>query len=141
MNPLNDDELNALLQQAKAKPPQPSRELAARTLQAYHRGVARPGIVRRLLLRPVSLPLAFGAFAAVLLILIGALGNQALRAPFVVVRTRTVDVPVLQERIVYRECPAEPPSSSPLIATLTFREMRPVRQIRPRVVRSIRDDQ
>jgi hypothetical protein len=124
MNPLNDDELNALLQQAKAKLPHPSPELAARTMRAYRGSVARPTALR----------LVFGALAAVLLILIGALGDRLLRAP--VVRTRTVEVPV-----VYRECPAEPPGSSPQIATLTFKEMRPVRQIRPRVVRSIRDDQ
>lgn len=122
MNPLNDDELNALLQQAKGTTPQPSQELAARTQQAYRRSVARP----------TSLRLVFGALAAMLLILIGALGDRLLRAPVV----RTVEVPV-----VYRECPAEPPGSSPQIATLTFKEMRPVRQIRPRVVRSIRDDQ
>jgi hypothetical protein len=131
MNPLNDDELNALLQQAKEKPPQPSRELAARTLQAYRSGVARP----------VSLRLAFAALAASLLILIGALGDRTLRAPTVVVRTRTVEVPVMQERVVYRDCPAKPPGSSPQIATLTLKELQPVRQIRPRVVRSIRDDQ
>jgi hypothetical protein len=141
MNPLNDDELNALLQEAKAQPPRPSRELAARTLEAYRGGVARTALWRRLLLRPVSLPLAFGALAAVLLILIGALGDRALRTPAVVERTRNVEVPVVHERVVLRDCPAEPQPSNPQIAALTFREMRPVRQIRPRVVRSIRDDQ
>jgi hypothetical protein len=140
MNPLNDDELNALLQEAKVKPPQPSRELAARTLEAYQRSVARPKIVRRLLFRPVSLSLAFAGAAAMLLILIGAVGDWALREPSAV-RTQSVQVPVVHERIVYRECPAEPSGSSPQIATLTFREMRPVRQIKPRVVRSIQDDQ
>jgi hypothetical protein len=141
MNPLNDDELNALLQEAKAKPPQPSRDLAARTLEAYQRNMARPAFWRRLLLRRVSLPAAFGAPAAVLLILMGALGERVLRAPSVITRTRPVEVPVVHERVVYRECPAEPSGSSPQIATLTFREMRPVLQIRPRVVRSIQDDQ
>jgi hypothetical protein len=133
--------LTALLQQAKAKPPQPSRELAARTLHAYQGGMARPAIWRRLLLRPVSLPVAFGALAAVLLILIGALGDRALRASSVAVRTLSMGVPSVKERVVYRECPAEQPGSSPQIATLTLSEMRPVRQIRPRVVRSIQDDQ
>jgi hypothetical protein len=135
MNPLNDDELNALLQQAKAKPPQPSRELMARTRKAYQRDVAGPAFWRGLLLRRISLPVAFGAPAAVLLILAGALGERALMPPSVVIRTRPV------ERVVFRECPAEPPGSSPQIATLTFREMRPVRKIKPRVVRSIQDDQ
>jgi hypothetical protein len=141
MNPLNDDELTALLQQAKAKPLRPSSELSARTMQAYHRSAAGPGTVRRLLFRPVSSPLAFAALAAALLILIGAVGDRVLRAPSVIVRSRSVEVPVVHERVVYRGCPAETTSSSPLIATPTFREMRPVRQIRPRVVRSIRDDQ
>jgi hypothetical protein len=133
MIPLNDDELNALLQQAKAKPPHAPRELAARTMRAYQAAVNRPVIGRK--------PLVFVALAAALLILIGALGDRVLRAPSVVVRIRSVEVPVVRERIVYRDCLAEPPAATSQIDTLTFREMRPVRQIRPRVVRSIRDDQ
>jgi hypothetical protein len=141
MNPLNDDELNSLLGQAKIDPPKPSPELMARTLQAYQRGVGRPTMFRHRLFRRVSVPLPIGAVAALLLVFLGMLAGRALRPPSEIVQTRTVEVPVAQERIVYRDCEAPPPTKSSPIASLSFREMKPVRQISPRIVRSIGDDQ
>ncbi len=140
MSPLNDDELNSLLEQAKSDAPEPRPDLAARALRAYQANMVKPRNWRRLLLRPVAIPWPLGIFAAVLLVLIGAVAGRNFRRPSVIVQSHRVEVPVAREHIVYRDCPAgqEP---SPRIATLTFKEFQPVRQIRPRVVRSIRDDQ
>ena len=141
MSPLNDDELNSLLEQAKNKPPEPRPELTLRALRAYQENVARPPHWRRLLLWPVPIPLPVGILAAVLLILIGAAGDRAFKRPSVVGQTRLVEVPVTREHVVYRNCPAGQQESNPSIAALTFKEFQPVREIKPRVVRSIRDDQ
>jgi len=140
MSPLNDDELNSLLEQAKSKPPEPRPEMTLRALRAYQENVVRPPLWRRFLLRPVPIPLPVGILAVVLLILIGAAGDRAFR-PSVVGQTRLVEVPVTREHVVYRNCPAGQPESGPSIAGLTFKEFQPVREIKPRVVRSIRDDQ
>jgi len=145
MSPLNDDELISLLEQAKSKPPEPTPELAARVMRAYQANVAGPPKWRRLLLRPVPIPLPLGILAAVSLVVIGSVGGRSFWLPSVVVQTRIVEVPVTRERIVYRDvcrdCPGGPQESSPTVASLTFKEFKPVRQIRPRVIRSIRDDQ
>ena len=141
MSPLNDDELNSLLEQAKSKPQEPRPELMLRALRVYQENVARPRHWRRLLLWPVPIPLPVGILAAVLLILIGAAGGRAFRRPSVVGQTRLVEVPVTREHVVYRNCPAGQQESNPSIASLTFKEFQPVREIKPRVVRSIRNDQ
>jgi hypothetical protein len=141
MSQLNDDELSSLLGQAKSKQPEPRPELTVRALRAYQENVARPPDWRRLLLRPVPVPLPFGIFAAVLLILIGAAGDRTFRRPSVVEQTRMVEVPVTREHVVYHNCPAGQQEPSSSIASLSFKEFQPVREIKPRVVRSIRDDQ
>ena len=139
MSPLNDDELTSLLQHAKNQPPEPTPELAARALRAYQANVVRPRSWRQFLLRPVPIPLPLGLLAAVLLILIGAVGGRMFRRPSVTMQT--VEVPVMREHIAYRDCPAGQQESSPPIARLTFKEFQPVSQIKPRVVRSIRNEQ
>jgi hypothetical protein len=139
MNPLNDDELSSLLEQAKSKPPEPRPEMTLRALRAYKEHVARPHW-RWLLLRPFPIRLPVGILAAVLLILMGAAGDRVFRQSAVVVQTRNVETPVMREHVVYRDCPAGPQGSSPAVANL-FKEFQPVSHIRPRVVRSIRDDQ
>jgi hypothetical protein len=141
MSPLNDDELRSLLEQAKNKPVEPRPELGIRALRAYQANVVRPPNWRGLLLRPISIPLPLGMLAAVLLVLLGAVGGRSFRRTAIVVQTRSVEGPVTREHIVYRDCSAGPQESSPRIANVTFKEFQPVRQIRPRVVRSIRDAQ
>jgi hypothetical protein len=141
MNPLNDDELNCLLRQAKEKPPKHSPELSGRVLEAYQRSRARPMTWWWLLLRPMSIPLPVGVLAAILLVLAGTVGGRALRPPSAIVQTHIVEVPVTHERVVYRDCLSEQQESSAQIASLTLRELQPVREIKPRIVRSIRDDQ
>jgi hypothetical protein len=141
MNPLNDDELTSLLQQAKSKPPEPSPDLAARALRSYRGNVVKPPNWRLFLLRPVSIPLPLGMLAAVLLILLGAAVGLSFRRPSVIVQSHSPEVSATREHVVYRDCPAVQPASQPPIASLTFKEFQPVRQIKPRVVRSTRDDQ
>jgi hypothetical protein len=114
VNPLNDDELNSLLRQAKTNPPNPSPELARRALRAYQGSVARPVGWRQIWLRPVTIPWPLAVLVALLLVLTGMVSGR-----------RT----------------APPPDPSSRITTFTLKGMQPVRQFRPRIVRSIRDDQ
>jgi hypothetical protein len=125
MNPLNDDELTALLQQAKAKPPQASPALAARTLRAYRERVAPPPFWRRAAAWPASHRWRVGALAALLLILMGTLGSQVLGP--------STDVG--------QEEPGMPQRAVPQARDLTLKNLQPVPQVEPRVVRSMKDDQ
>ena len=142
MSPLNDDELTSLLKQAKRNPPEPSPDLTARALHSYQTSVLKPGSWLLLLRRPVPIPLSLAALAALLLVLLGALAGLSFRRPPVIVQSHSpqVEMPATRELVVYRDCPAVQPESRPPIASLTFKEFQPVRQIRPRVVRSISDD-
>jgi hypothetical protein len=144
MNPLNDDELDALLRQAK--PPQSSPGFAARVMRGYEEQTRRSTAWSWLLFRPVRIPAAFGVLAALLLLAVGAVVGRTLLAPTVIAKTRppeaTVikEVPVIQERVVYRECNGPTRSNEPPAGGFTFNELQPVREIQPRVVRSIGDD-
>jgi hypothetical protein len=140
MSPLSDDELSSLLKEAKNTMPQPAPEQTLRALRTYQANVARSSNWRGTLLRPVSFPLPIGVFAALLLVLIGAVCDRSLRRPSAIVQIRRVEVPVPREAIVYRDCPAAPQLSSPPVANLTFKEFQPVRQIRPRVIRSAQNE-
>jgi hypothetical protein len=139
MSPLNDEELNSLLQQLRNALPEASPGLPSRALHAYEADMARTTGWRRLLLRHVVIPWPLGLAAAVFLLLVGAAADRALRRPSVVEEARVVEIPVTTEYVVYRDCPAGQPQ--PSIATLTLKDFQPVRQITPRIVRSIRDDQ
>lgn len=142
MNPLNDDELDALIRQAKSHLPQASPGFADRVMRGYQEQAKRSPTLSPvwgwLWWRPVPIPAGFGILAALVLVALGAVAGRTLLAPPVNAQTRRVEVPVVEERIVYRECahPAELP-----LGGLTFNELEPVREIHPRVVRSIRDDQ
>ena len=62
MIPLNDDELNALLGQAKQESQEAGRELAARTLRAYEACMVRRTSWYGYFLRPVSVPWPVGVW-------------------------------------------------------------------------------
>jgi len=147
MNPLNDDELNSLLEQFKSNAPQAGPEVAARALLAYETSVRRRGGWRRFFGYSVTVPLPVGVLAATLLILTGVTaGRSLMRRPARVVEIRTVEVPVVQEHLVYADCstvPREVRPNKPVapIVTLTFKEFQPVSQIKPRIVRSIGNEQ
>ena len=135
MNPLNDDELDALLRQAKSDPPAASAHFADRVMRGYDEQIAGSRFWNQLLARPLRIPAGFGILAALVLLAIGAIAGRTWLAPPVIAGTRRVEAPVMQERVVYRECTHTPDSGG-----LTFNELQPVREIHPRVVRSIRDD-
>ena len=146
MSPLNDDELSSLLEQFKSKTPQPGPEVASRTLRAYETSVTRRGGWRRLFGHSVAVPLPVGVLAATLLVLIGAAAGRSLRRPALVVETRTIEVPVIREHLVYGDCStgprqASPHAPGPPIVTFTFKEFQPVTHIKPRIVRSIGNEQ
>lgn len=124
MSPLNDDELNSLLEQAKLKSPEPRPELATRMVRAYQANVPSPISLQGYFLRPVSIPWPMGVLAAVLFVLIGALADHSFD------RSSTIEASRSSEAV-----------SSQSTAILTFKEFQPVSEIRPRVIRSLRDDQ
>ena len=139
MTPLSDDELNELLNRAKAQPPKPSATFDARVMRGYGQQtcVGRGSLWGRL-----WAPSDYGhrfrlrnALAAIVLILIGALADRTLLAAHAFREPRKMETPVVEERVVYKDCPA--PSQGP---GLTFNELKPVREIKPRVVRSMEDD-
>jgi hypothetical protein len=139
MNPLNDDELNELLRRAKAEPPKVSAAFEARVMRGYQQqtSASRPSLWRRL-----WAPAGYGhplrlrtALAAVVLILAGAIADRTLLAVHAFQSPGKADSPVVEERVVYKDCPV--PSQGP---GLTFNELQPVREIKPRVVRSMQDD-
>jgi hypothetical protein len=139
MNPLNDDELNELLRRAKAEPPKVSATFDARVMRSYQQqaGGGRSSLWRRLW-GPADYAQWFrlrNALAALVLILIGALADRTLLAAHAFGEPPKVDPPVVEERVVYKDCPV--PSQGP---GLTFNELQPVREIKPRVVRSMQDD-
>jgi hypothetical protein len=146
MSPLNDDELNSLLEQFKCKSPQPRREVASRALRAYETSLTRRGRWLRFPGNSIAVPLPIGALAATLLILIGVAAGRGLRRPAPVVETRTVQVPVIREHLIYGDCStgpreARPHAAGPPIVTFTLKEFQPVSQIKPRIVRSIGNEQ
>lgn len=137
MNPLNDDELNELLRRAKAGAPHSSSRFKRRVMQAYRAETGQASLWQRLTggldaARPFRLP---NLLAAVVLILVGAVADRTLLAARIAVGTPKTPESIV-ERVVYKDCPA--PSQGP---GLTFNELQPVREIKPRVVRSIEDDQ
>lgn len=137
MNPLNDDELNELLRRAKAERPQTSEAFDVRLMRAYQDQTGSPPLWRRLWGERLSRQ-AFGlrnVLAAIVLILIGVATDRILLAAHSVRDTRK-EAPAVVERVVYKDCPGS--SQGP---GLTFDDLPPVREIKPRVVRSKRDDQ
>lgn len=124
MNPLNDDELTSLLKQTKSESPEPPREMATRTLRAYEAAIVKRTSWRDFFRRPLSIPWPIGAFAALVFVFIGALAGHNLARP--------------SKSEVHRMSEAR--SSRPT-AILSFKEFQPVSDLRPRVIRRLRDDQ
>jgi len=137
MNPLNDDQLDELLRQAKARPPEARPGWPARVLAEY-RQQRVPMLWRRVMGARLRIPIPAAALAAALLVLLGAALHRP-RPP--VIEVREVAAPVVRERVADRDCAAAPVVPPTQTAELGFKELRPVREIKPRVVRSIQDDQ
>lgn len=139
MNPLNEDELNELLRRAKVEPPKPSAEFDARMMRGYrHQAGASHSSLWRRLWSVADSGYRFrlrNVLAAIVLILVGALADRTLLAAHAFREPRRVDSAAVVEHVVYKDCPA--PMQGP---GLTFNELQPVREIKPRVVRSMQDD-
>jgi hypothetical protein len=112
---LTDRELDSMLGQWKT-PSAPGR------LKAAVFGERRAPWWRRLWSASIRVPVPVAcALMALLAVVIGA----SLRVPpRVIVRTERVEVPVVQERIVYRDR-----------AAVAVAAWRPVRELRPRIIR------
>jgi hypothetical protein len=118
MSPLNDDELNSLLEQAKRESPEPSRAMAARMVRAYETDIVGRMSWQEYFLRRFSIPWPIGVLAAVLCVLIGALADHGLTRRSMPAINRTSEV-----------------RSSRPTAILSFKEFRPVSELSPRVIR------
>jgi hypothetical protein len=84
-----------------------SRSLDQRVLLAYRAQTARRSLWRRMLTASIPLPVPAAAVLAVILVwgataLLRQRPAPAPQAPAIVERTRTVEVPVVQERVVLR---------------------------------------
>lgn len=135
---LNDDQLNDILQAWRA--PRPSPPLEACSLEAFRR--RRGSFWRWFIAGSLRVPVPMAAAFIIVLIYSGFRLWRPPAAPQIVVQTRTVEVPVVRERVVTRtvfvERPATPPGShraAPLVAG-TLRDFQPVTEFAPRVVRS-----
>ena len=118
MSPLNDNELNSLLEQAKRESPEPSRAMAARTLRAYEANIVGRISWQEYFPRRFSIPWPIGVLVAVLFVLIGALADHGLSRPSMPAINRSSEV-----------------RSSRPTAILSFKEFRPVSELSPRVIR------
>jgi hypothetical protein len=124
MNPLNNDELNSLLEQAKRESPEPSREMAERMVRAYEADIVGRISWQQYFLRPLSIPWPIAVLTAVLFAFIGALGDHSLNRPSVPEINHTSKV-----------------LSSRPTSILGFNDFQPVSELRPRVIGRSRDDQ
>jgi hypothetical protein len=112
---LTDRELDSMLAQWKT-PSAPAR------LKAAVFGDRRAPWWRRLWSASIRIP---APVACALIVLLAVVFGASLRTmPQVVVRTERIEVPVVQERIVYRDRPA-----------VSEAAWRPVRELRPRIIR------
>jgi len=119
MTPLNDDELNSLLEQTKGQPAQPSRELQARALAAYHTNIVPRQRWMDHLFQPISIPWPAAVVIATLLVVLGALVGRNVHDRFPGLQHQSLDA---QEK------------STKSRVLLTLKEFQPVSEIRPRVV-------
>jgi hypothetical protein len=113
---LTDQELDGMLAQWKT-------HSAPARLRAAVFGERRSPWWSRLWGASIRVPLPV-ACALVVVLLAAVIGAGLRRAPQVVVRTERVEVPVIQERVVYRD--------RPVVAEAAWR---PVRELRPRIIR------
>lgn len=137
MKPLNDNQLKGILESWRA--PRPAPPLEARTLEAFRR---RRGFWWWLVTGSLRVP---APVAAAILLALFYSGYRAWRppaAPRVVVRTQTVEVPVVRERVVTRTVYVQRAAAAPAprrdaqLATAAPRDFQPVAEFTPRVVRN-----
>jgi hypothetical protein len=143
---MTDDELDGALRSWHL--PTTPLKMEARALTAYRKGFRRTGTLRRWLTMSVRVPAPLAAMATMALLLLSvALARavhrvSAVDAPRMVVQTRTVEVPVIQERVVirtvYREPKAIPHHAEATVAADLAQadDFVPVGAFAPRIIRS-----
>jgi len=110
---MNDQELSQLLRQAKEQTSNPPPRLAAEAVRAYRARFARPSFFRR--------HWRLTAAAAALLLAAGVLTTRP-----------STDVGRGEPVVLH--------TSTPRPTDLSLNNLQPVREFKPRVVRSIKDD-
>lgn len=96
MRSLNDDDLNALLREAKARPPMPSPDLATRVTGAYEMQIRSSSPWRRLFFGTVRMRIPVLVVASFVLLFVGVvLGRRAPQAQTAGVEAMERDRPVL----------------------------------------------
>lgn len=137
MNPLDEDELQALLAHAKRNSLEPPADMTHSAVERYEAKIHSR--YRKVVfgLRPITIPLPVAAAASLLLVFAGALGSRVIGHASGESTRAITERSLETQRADYRNC--QPVSGGTLepMATLSFKEFQPVRQIRPRVVRSI----
>ena len=135
MDPLNDDELKSLLERWKAPP-------APESLEAGLLGEFRARAARRAAWRWIFATWRLPAPAVVaMVVLVIALAAAAIRrpAPHVIIQTRTVEVPVVRERVVTRivhDRPAAPAPRHERAQATDLSGFQPVAVLSPRIIRN-----
>jgi hypothetical protein len=133
MEPYDDPELLNLIREWQVPPP--SRAFEERVLRS------RKSWWRFLLSGHISVPVPL-ACCLVLLIAAGVWRWADLERPFpprVVVKTERVEVPVIRDRVVTKFIHNNGPVPMKTSPALTFHELKPVAELRPRVIRGGND--
>jgi hypothetical protein len=129
MEPYDDPELRNLIREWQVPPP--SKAFEERALRS------RKTWWRFLLTGRISVPVPM-ACCLVLLIAAGAWRWADLERPVpprVVVKTERVEVPVIRDRVVTKFIRNNGPVPMESSHALTFHELKPVAELRPRVIR------
>jgi hypothetical protein len=123
VRPLNDDQLNSLLKQAKTNQPKPPSGFDARVMQMYdQRQSSYSPIWRCWVSGTIRVPAPIAVLASVVLILIGMVVGDTLRK-----------TPNLQQRAVTKSAGQDPP-------VLNLDGLQPVAELRPRIVRKAHEN-
>lgn len=124
-----EDELKSLLRTWQA--PEAPESLEARVLNAYR--LRRAALWKWLLTGSVRVPVPVAAAALAALALSLAWRAPSIPPLSITYRMRTIEVPVVRERVVYRE---RPKPDARLVAGLGTAGFQPVAEFKPRIIRS-----
>lgn len=140
MTPLNDDEVNSLLEHAKSNPPEPRAELAVRILAAYHANVVPQLKWRSRFRQAISIPWPAALATAILLVVLGALLGRSLDRRSFVLNAATGEFTTGRNEVVPSGGTGGRQGSSTSASILSFKEFEPVSRITPHVVERLGHD-
>jgi hypothetical protein len=122
VRPLNDDDLNSLLRQAKASPLEPSPRFIARVERAYEMQVREASTWRHLLFGTIRVPIAAVVAASVMLPLAGGAFGMLLS------RTNGIHGPSLRQNATSYEVDRNRP-------VLNLDGLQPVTELHLKIIR------